>query len=152
MTLRNVQGRPTAEDVQDVADWLTALEGCPPVTATSVVSCRRHDDEAVWFYVEADATAGVARTRCLACSGVQELLDSGDRWTYPMAWSCSRCSQSIAEVVLGAHVTDGRAYWVALAVRCVDCGTVAGLTDVVVPAPGVRLSDVVRRQEPAAAT
>jgi hypothetical protein len=46
-------------------------------------------------------------------------------------WSCVSCQQSIAEVVFGIHDEAGTAKWLVLAVRCVECGDVAGLTDIV---------------------
>jgi len=48
-------------------------------------------------------------------------------------WSCRSCAQSLAEVAAGISVEDGEATWLALAARCVDCGRIEGLTDVVVP-------------------
>ncbi len=147
MTLRTAQGRPTAENSADASEWLRSLTGCPPINATQIVQCANHGEEAAtWFYVEADAQNGVARARCLGCGQVQHLLDSQERWTFPSAWLCVRCNQTIAELVLGAHQADGVADWVAVAARCVDCGTVTGLTDVVVSAPGVALSDVLRHE------
>jgi hypothetical protein len=147
MALRTTHGKPTAESVTDTVDWLHALTGCPPIAATHVARCSAHEtDDAVWFYVEADAARGVARLRCLACGREQHLTDSAERWSYPQAWACTRCAQSIAEVVLGAHTGNDPqvADWVALAVRCVDCGTIAGLTDVVLPPPGLPLDQVLR--------
>jgi hypothetical protein len=41
------------------------------------------------------------------------------------------CSQSIAEVVYGIHDETGNARWLVMAVRCVECGDVAGVTDIV---------------------
>jgi hypothetical protein len=89
------------------------------------------DEPATWFYVEADAAAGVARLRCLSGGHMSELLDSGAHWTFPGVWACVGCSQSIAEVVYGIHEDDGIATWMAVAVRCVECGDVTGLTDLV---------------------
>ncbi|MDQ1696626.1 MAG: hypothetical protein QOJ03_1979, partial [Frankiaceae bacterium] len=120
----------------DLKAWLRGLEGCPSIDRTVVATCRRpvHGDEpATWFYVEADAQAGVGRMRCLACGDVRPLLDSAERWTFPPAWSCFNCSQSIAEVAFGVHENLGRASWLVMSVRCVECGHLAGLTDLVVP-------------------
>src|SRR5579884_1394826 len=104
MTLRTTQGKPTAENSADAEGWLRSQTGCPPITNTKLATCANHGDEdASWFYVEADPANGVARARCLGCGGVQHLLDSADRWTFPNAWLCVRCNQSIAEVILGAH-------------------------------------------------
>jgi uncharacterized Zn finger protein len=47
-------------------------------------------------------------------------------------WSCQSCSQSIAEVVYGIHDETGTATWLVVAVRCVGCGDVAGVTDLVI--------------------
>lgn len=133
MTLRHIHGRTVTEDVSDVQQWLHGLQGCPEVTETAVISCANHPDEpGCWFYVEADAANGVARVRCLRCGLVQHLLDSEQRWSFPPTWSCVNCAQSIAEVVVGGHEIDGRAEWIAVAVRCVDCGGIAGVTDAVV--------------------
>jgi hypothetical protein len=145
MSLRHVHGRTVTEGVSDVTAWLRGLTGCPPITDTTVVGCSNHGDEpATWFYVEADAAAGVGRVRCLACGRVQHLLDSEQHWTFPPTWSCENCEQSIAEVAVGGHAAHGSADhpdWIAVAVRCVECGTVEGLTDAVVP-PGSSLGDV----------
>jgi hypothetical protein len=136
VTLRTVGGHKTAESVDDLVDWLWELRGCPPVRRTVVAHCTNvaHGDEpATWFYVEADPREGVARTRCLACAETRPLLDSADRWTYPPAWSCTGCGQSIAEVAYGISQDNGLATWVAMGARCVECGEVQGLTDAVVP-------------------
>jgi hypothetical protein len=111
-----------------------ALEGCPPITQTALAQCRHpsHGDEpATWFFVEADAEAGVARLRCLSGGHVTDLLDSEEHWTFPTAWACVSCSQSIAEAVYGINDNTGIASWLAMVVRCVECGDVAGVTDVV---------------------
>ena len=132
MTLRTVAGRQTAETVNDLQTWLRGLDGCPPITHTAAARCRMpmHEDEpATWFYVEADAAAGVARTRCLACGDARPLLDSAQRWTFPAAWSCFNCRQSIAEVAYGVHADGDRATWIVMSVRCVECGHLAGVTD-----------------------
>jgi hypothetical protein len=137
VTLRSLSGRPLAEEVADVVGWLHALTGCPSVDTTTVVSCpapAHGDVAATWFYVEADAVAGVARLRCLGCGGVRRVLDSEERWTYPPAWSCLNCRQAIAEAVVGLHMDDDLVTWAALAVRCVDCGAIDGVADFVVPA------------------
>ena len=136
MTLRNIAGQPTAETAADLEQWLQALEGCPPVTRTILAQCTQPvhgDDPAMWFYVEADAAEGVARLRCLACAHVKPVLDSAERWTYPPAWSCHNCRQSLAEVAFGVHEEQGLATWMALTARCVECGHVEGLTDMIVP-------------------
>lgn len=75
----------------------------------------------------------VARLRCLSGGHVHELLDSAERWTFPAAWACPACSQSIAEVVYGVSERGGKADWLAVAVRCVECGDVAGVCDLVLP-------------------
>jgi hypothetical protein len=137
MVLRMVGARHTAEDATDLADWLRELTGCPTVTRTVPLRCPdgMHGDEpAAWFYAEADTAAGVARFRCLSGGHVQDLLDSAARWTYPGVWSCESCAQSIAEVVVGLHEEDGTPTWLVVAARCVGCGDVAGLTDVLVAA------------------
>jgi hypothetical protein len=49
-------------------------------------------------------------------------------------WNCGSCHQSIAEVAAGLSVPDGeRVQWVVLGARCVECGRVDGLTDMVLP-------------------
>lgn len=136
MTLRTVGGQDTAETVEDLQNWVAGLTGGPSINKTVVATCTRpmHGDEpAKWFYVEADARAGVARLRCLACGDARPVLDSAERWTYPMAWACHTCGQSIAEVVYGVHSDHGVAKWLVVAVRCVECGQVQGVTDLVVP-------------------
>jgi hypothetical protein len=111
---------------------LKALSDCPQVnhTVTAICSNAAHGDEpANWFYVEADAEQGVARLRCLSGGHVNELLDSAEHWTFPHVWSCTSCGQSIAEVVYGIHADGGTASWLVVATRCVECGDVAGVTD-----------------------
>lgn len=145
MTLRTARGKTRAEDALDVAAWLRGLTGCPSIDRTEVVTCTRdmHGDEpGQWFYVEADAAAGVARMRCLRCGCVREVLDSADRWTYPPTWSCGNCRQSIAEVVFGTHEDGSGITWAAMAVRCVDCGDFAGIADFV--AHGVTFDELMR--------
>ena len=135
MALRSVSGRETAETIEDLTAWLRALQGCPTVTHAVQARCRKpvHEDEpATWFYVEADAAAGVARTRCLACGDAHALFDSAERWTFPPAWTCFNCRQSIAEVAYGISAPLDLATWVVMAVRCVECGHLAGVTDQVV--------------------
>ncbi|HEX3824657.1 MAG TPA: hypothetical protein VHV79_09360 [Mycobacteriales bacterium] len=134
MALRTTGNRHSAEDAEDLAGWVRALQGCPPITQTALALCRHpsHGDEpASWFYVEADAESGVARLRCLSGGHVTNLLDSAEQWTFPTAWACISCSQSIAEVVYGINDDAGTASWLAMVVRCVECGDVAGVTDVV---------------------
>ena len=132
-----------AEDADDLRTWLTDLEGCPRVTDTLVLTCGHHGDERpTWNYVEADSATGVARRRCLACGFAVSVLDSASRWTYPPMWSCGGCGHSIAEVAAGISAPDGEHVgWVVLGARCVECGDVEGLTDVVVP--DLPLSEVV---------
>ena len=135
MTLRAVSGRPRAESVEDLHTWLHGLSGCPAVNHTAAVVCANpsHDEPATWFYVEADRAEGVARMRCLSCGTARSLLDSAERWTYPPTWACLECSQSIAEVAFGMHLEDdGSVSWVAVGVRCVNCGDLSGVADFVV--------------------
>lgn len=136
MTLRTAHGQHKAETVEDLKSWIRDLDGCPPIQRVVTARCEQpvHGTEpGTWFYVEADAAEGVARLRCLGCADARSVLDSADRWTYPAAWACGDCSQSIAEVAFGVHVDGEAATWLALAARCVECGAVAGLTDMVVP-------------------
>jgi hypothetical protein len=143
VTLRTVGGHKTAETIEDLEAWLRQLDGCPPIGRTVRVRCTRPvhgEDPATWFYVEADAAAGVARMRCLACGDVRPVLDSSDRWTFPSAWSCFNCNQAIAEVVFGLHAKDGVATWLAMSVRCVECGHLQGLTDFVLA--GIDVDDL----------
>ena len=145
MTVRVAGGRSRAESVDDLAHWLQGLQGCPPVHRTVTAACRQaaHTDEpGTWFYVEADRAEGVARLRCLACGDARSLFDSAERWTFPTMWSCRECRQAIAEVVVGLHVESGEAVtWAAVAVRCVNCGDMTGVTDVVLP--GLSVDEVV---------
>lgn len=134
MVMRTVGTRHTAEDTEDLVIWVRELTGCPAVTQTTLAACDHpsHGDEpATWFYVEADAEAGVARLRCLSGGHTKEVHDSAEHWTFPGVWSCLGCHQSIAEVVYGIHDEAGTAKWLVLAARCVECGDVAGLTDIV---------------------
>jgi len=136
VTLRSLSGRPVAEEVADVVEWLRNLDGCPRIDEAVPAICRaasHGDDPGTWFYVEADAAEGVGRLRCLSCGLVHPILDSADRWTYPAAWSCSNCRQSIAEVVFALHEEASSVTWAALAVRCVDCGSPDGVADFIVP-------------------
>jgi hypothetical protein len=137
VALRTAHQPHKTETVDGLKSWLRELSDCPPITRVVTARCERpvHSDEpGTWFYVEADAREGIARLRCLGCAEARSLLDSADRWTYPTAWSCSDCSQSIAEIAYGVHEDGGAATWMAVAARCVECGSVAGLTDLVVPA------------------
>ena len=133
MVLRTAHGARTGEDVEDLRVWLLELPTPGPLSETVVLACRGHggDSGPTWMYVEADPVAGVARRRCLACAQSAYLLDSEPRWTHPQTWACQGCAHSIVEVVAGLHLVDGaHVDWVALAARCVDCGRVAGLTDI----------------------
>ena len=137
MTLRTAHGHHKAETVEDLKSWLRELSDCPAITRVVLARCERdvHGDEpGTWFYVEADAREGLARLRCLGCADVKPVLDSAERWNYPAAWACADCSQSIAEIAYGVHDDGGSATWLAVAARCVECGSVYGLTDFVVPA------------------
>jgi hypothetical protein len=138
VTLRTAHGQHKAETVEDLKSWMRDLDGCPAIHRVVTARCERPvhgDDPGTWFYVEADASAGLARLRCLGCADVRPVLDSAERWTFPAAWACSECRQSIAEVAFGVHVDGEVATWMAVAARCVECGSVAGLTDLVVPGP-----------------
>ncbi len=99
-----------------------------------VLACGEHgDDRPTWCYVEADAASGIARRRCLACGSSVCLLDSAERWTHPPMFACRGCGHSIAEICVGLHMPDGeRVRWLVVAARCVECGRLAGLTDMVV--------------------
>ena len=134
MVMRTVGARHTAEDTEDLAIWVRGLTGGPSITQTVLAMCTHvsHGPEAAtWFYVEADSEAGVARLRCLSGGHTKDVADSALHWTYPGVWSCRGCQQSIAEVVFGIHDEAGTAKWLVLAVRCVECGDVEGLTDIV---------------------
>ena len=135
MVLRSANGTPTGEDVDDLREWLRSLDGAPEVHEVVVLHCAQHgDDPPTWQYVEADAREGIARRRCLACAATVHLLDSEPRWSHPPMWACRTCAQSIAELGVGLHVPDGEhVEWVAVAARCVECGRLEGLTDMVVP-------------------
>jgi hypothetical protein len=133
MVLKTVPGGRVGEDVEDLRGWLRALDGAPEVHEVVTLHCSGHGDEArTWFYVEAEAATGLARRRCLACASTVHLLDSEAHWTHPPMWACPGCRQSITELAVGLSVPDGEhVEWVAVAARCVDCGRLAGLTDVV---------------------
>lgn len=125
---------PAGDDAADLQQWLRDLTGGPQISDTALLVCTRHDDsEPVWHYVEADPAAGVARRRCLACAHVVYALDSDERWTHPAMWACPGCGHSIVEVAAGVSSPDGaQAQWVALGVRCIECGRLAGVTDLLV--------------------
>jgi ribosomal protein S14 len=147
VTLRVVSDSVTGEGPDDLLDWLRNLTGCPPVTHALLAGCDRHGDDAdesTWCYVEADAGAGVARRRCVACGATAALLDSAERWTFPPMFSCRGCSQSLVEVGVGLSANEqDETNWVALAARCVTCGRIEGLTDVVVA--GIPRQEVANR-------
>jgi hypothetical protein len=134
MVLRTVAGARTGEDVEDLHDWLRTLDGAPEVHEVVTLHCSAHGEDApTWAYVEADAATGLARRRCLPCGTAVHLLGCEPHWTHPPMWACGGCGQSIAELAVGLHLPDGvHVEWVALAARCVDCGRLAGLTDVVI--------------------
>jgi hypothetical protein len=132
VALRTVAGHRTGENANDLQSWLVHLSDCPPISHTLLAACANQihaDEPATWFYVEADARAAVARRRCLSCGDTRDAFDSADHWNAPHMWSCPTCGQSIAEVAAGLHIEDAGVTWVALAARCVDCGTLDGLTD-----------------------
>ena len=145
MTLQVVRGISTAEEADDLLSWLGRLPDAPAVHRTVLLACDRHgEDQPAWAYVEADPRAGVARRRCLACAATTSLLNSAERWTYPPMWSCGSCSQTIGEVAVGLSLPDGEhVSWLVVAVRCVGCGRVDGLTDLVVP--DLPVADVLAR-------
>ena len=134
MTLQRLGEHETGEDVEDLRSWLAHLDGAPQVHERIVLACEQHGDERpTWAYVEADPRHGVARRRCLACAHVVYALDSDHRWTHPVMWACRGCGQSIVEVAAALSIPDGEhVEWVALAARCVECGRLGGLTDLVV--------------------
>jgi hypothetical protein len=134
MVLKKVAGARTGEDAEDLRSWLSSLEGSPAVHETVVLACEKHGDQRpTWAYVEAKADDGIARRRCIACATTVHLLDSEARWTYPQMWSCRGCGNSIVEVAAGLSVPDGEHVdWVVVGARCVECGRLAGLTDMVV--------------------
>jgi hypothetical protein len=69
------------------------------------------------------------------------VLDSESRWTFPHVWSCQTCGQSIAEVAAGLSMPEGdEVRWLVLGARCVECGRIDGLTDLVLP--GTPLAEV----------
>lgn len=150
MALQTVAGHRVGENADDLKAWLRELPGCPAITHTLAATCVEpsHGGEpSVWFYVEGDPRMGIARRRCVRCAAVRPLLDSEEHWTYPPMWACWHCQNSLCEVAFGVHAEpseDGpRVTWLAMAVRCVECGQFAGVTDVQVP--GLTLDEVGRR-------
>ena len=136
MVMRTVGTRERAESVEDLAQWVEGLKGCPPIGHTTVARCFHpsHGDEPpTWFYVEADPRP--ASPGCAACPAVTSTSSSTRLSAGPSraAWACPACSQSIAEVVYGVSERGGKADWLAVAVRCVECGDVAGVCDLVLP-------------------
>ena len=134
MTLRTVAGARRGEDADDLRQWLGQLDGAPEVHEVVLLGCGEHEDERpTWAYVEADVRTGIARRRCLACAASVFLLDSGARWTHPPMVACLGCGTSIVEVAAGLHLPDGEhVEWVVVGARCVECGRLSGLTDLVV--------------------
>ncbi|HVE99224.1 MAG TPA: hypothetical protein VNA12_08600 [Mycobacteriales bacterium] len=144
VVVHKVSDHKVGEDSADLRHWLEGLEGCPPITVTTVASCESpvHDDEPpTWFYVEGDAREGVARRRCLACGEVKHVLDSAERWTHPPMHTCPTCGQSMFEMAAGFHVVDGAVDWLAIGLRCVGCGMLDGLTDM--HAGGISVPDAI---------
>ncbi len=135
--MQRMAGSELGEDSDDLQHWLEALQGCPPVNLTVLARCANpaHGDDAMtWFYVEADATNAVARRRCLACGTAHHILDSDEHWTHPPMYACGSCGQSMFEMATGLHVENGTdVTWLAVAVRCVGCGRLDGVTDMNVP-------------------
>jgi hypothetical protein len=132
------------ENPDDLRAWMLALEGGPTVTHVQVQQCREDsahgDDRPFWFFAEADARHGVARLRCVACGQAHSLFDSDERWTYPPMHACGSCEQSMVEVAVGVHAEQNEAgehvvTWAAIGARCVMCGRLEGLTDVILPEP-----------------
>jgi hypothetical protein len=142
----------TGEDSEDLRQWLRRQVGCPSIEVTALLSCSNpvHGSEPpTWFFVEADSATGVARRRCVACADQQSVLDSADHWNFPAMHACLTCGQSMVELAAGLHTEadpDGgpdHVTWLALACRCVACGRIAGLTDMVVN--GVDVEELVPR-------
>lgn len=136
MTTQRLAGTEIGEDTDDLRLWLESLTGCPEVNHTELARCANHDgDESMtWFYVEADAREAVFRRRCLACGDVRHALDSAEHWNHPPMYACGTCGQSMFEVAYGMHVVGGATVaWLAVAVRCVGCGRLDGVTDFAVP-------------------
>jgi hypothetical protein len=136
--MQKVAGSELGEDSDDLRGWLEGMQGCPKVNLTLLSRCANPvhdpDDAMTWFYVEADPANGVARRRCLACGEVHHLLDSADHWTHPPMHACTTCGQSMFEMACGLHVDGGTTVtWLAVAVRCVGCGRLEGVTDMNVP-------------------
>lgn len=136
--MQKLAGSELGEDSDDLRGWLEGLEGCPRVNVTVLARCgspvHDGDDAMTWFYVEADAANGIARRRCLACGEVRHLLDSEQHWNHPPMHACTTCGQSMFEVACGLHVENGATVsWLAVAVRCVGCGRLEGVTDMNVP-------------------
>jgi hypothetical protein len=143
MVLKKVADARKGENAEDLRTWLTELEGSPEVHETVVLACAQHGDERpTWAYVEGNASEGIARRRCLACATAVHLLDSEARWSHPPMFACRGCGQSIVEVGAGLSMPDGEhVEWVVVGLRCVECGRLSGLTDMVVE--GRPLSEVV---------
>jgi hypothetical protein len=119
----------TGDEAADLIPWFDALTGCPEVTDFRLLTCVNEGD-LFCGYVQADPHSGVARRRCVACAEVTDLLDSGNRWSFPVTFECRGCQQSLVELAVGISAdTERRAGWLALAARCVGCGRISGLTD-----------------------
>ena len=151
MTLQRLADHRTGEDSDDLLQWLSTLQGCPSVEVTALATCQNSDhadDKPTWFYVEADAAAGTARRRCLACGRLHYLLDSEAHWpTGGHTHMCPTCGQSMFEVAAGLHTAPAVeadqpvVTWAVVGTRCVTCSRVDGVTDMFVP--GVPVAHVV---------
>ena len=75
----------------------------------------------------------IGRDGCTSRPTRRSVWPAGVACRAPM-WACLGCGQSIAEVAVGLHVPDGAPVsWLVVGARCVACGRLAGLTDLVVP-------------------
>lgn len=132
------------QSADDLRAWTLALEGGPGVTHVQIQHCRgdaAHGEERpFWFFAEADPHEGLIRLRCVACGDARGLFDSDRQWSYPPMHACLSCEQSMMEISVGVHAEEsaGRApvvTWAVIGARCVMCGRMEGLTDVLMEAP-----------------
>ena len=144
MSLESLENHVVGDNPDDLRAWVLALAGGPGVTHVQVQHCREDaahgEDRPFWFFAEADGRHGVVRLRCVACGQAHSLFDSDERWTYPPMFACATCAQSMLEVAIGVHAepdSDGRPVvtWAAVGSRCVMCGRLEGLTDVLLAQP-----------------
>lgn len=145
-------GVAVGRNADDLRAWTLALTVGPGVTHVQVQHCREdaaHGDERpFWFFAEADPREGLIRLRCVACGEARGLFDSEARWSYPPMHACGGCEQSMMEISVGVHAEEAATggnpvvTWAVVGARCVMCGRMEGLTDVLLDQPYPELEHI----------